>query len=277
VSWTWPRRKARELRLRLDKASKVEFALNLCKLAAIVYQAYFALVLPVQRYAPERIPDRMQLGLWHVLFLLIAGLYVTVSSLLPKDLFVRSKWLREDVRRAQSIGVAGSRLTRCIADGECRPDQFLQITQGLLVAIQSEVEALVVDTEGIYVNASLILEDFDPGYLVVANRANLDRPNNVRYRREQLLAWTAMQQGRWAYEPNYTGQAAKPYKSIIAFPILIGSGNGNRAMGAVSIDSERPNHFDGLVERLETKMIPHLTLLSLTLTTRDAANRRARR
>jgi len=182
----------------------------------------------------------------------------------------KRKWIEEDVRRARSISVAVSRIASGIAADQLREVELHQVSHGLLVAIRSEIETLVLDTEGIYVDVNLLVPDpSSDARLLVLNRANPDRHLNVSYKKEGMLVWETMQTGRYAYDPDFKSDDEKPYRSILAFPLIFENKDRTiKALGGISIDSSKAHHFDGLEKRLETKLLPYLTLLKLVLVCR---------
>jgi hypothetical protein len=187
-------------------------------------------------------------------------------GLLPKGILAKKKWIEEDVRRSKSIAVAVSKIGSGLERGHLTETELHQIEQGILVAIRSEVEAQVLDTEGIYINATLLISDpANSDMLLVKNRAIPDRMLNLTYRKETMLVWNSMQLRSPMYVPDFQGDDTKPYRSILAFPILHETPGRLTALGAVSVDSSRSHHFDGLQKKLETKLLPYLTLLKLVL------------
>jgi hypothetical protein len=76
-----------------------------------------------------------------------------------------------------------------------------------------------------------------------------------------------MDTGRAAYNPDFDPARAhgKPYRSILAYPILTERNNETVSLGAISIDSEIPHHFDGKTAKLEIRIVPYIALLELVL------------
>jgi len=216
----WVKNRGRELRYRLAAASKWEFGINVVNIAAKTYQIYFlGVVYPLARLANRTITVN------ELLCVVGAMCYTTIYPFLPKT--TKKKWIQEEVRRAKSLGVAVSRLASEIDLGELTDVSSDRIIQGLLVSIRSEVEAIVVDTEGIYINVNLLMpHPTEETKLVVKNRANLDRDLDVPYDKSNLVVWRAMETKKAAYEPNFESKGEKPYRCILAFPIVFERSDG---------------------------------------------------
>jgi hypothetical protein len=254
-----------QLALRVRAASKVDFVLNLLSLCAKAYLAWFPIAAGLNKYV---IPAKK----WYSFGWLIAALvFNAVYPLIPKPKV--KKWRQEEIRRVRFISVAISQLTSSARSRRFVQTEFDRITQGLLAAIRSEVEALVLDTEGIYINVNLLVpaEDDPANKLTVLNRANLDRPVHVSYSRSNMLIARAMDLKQMVYEPDFSLQD-KPYRSILALPLLFEErGQVIDVLGVVSIDSERPDHFCGIQKALEVRVTPYLSLLKLALVCREHA------
>jgi hypothetical protein len=202
-----------------------------------------------------------------------ALVYATVYNLWLKQRLKRSKWETEERRRARSLSVSISRVAACARAGKFTPVDLDQVEHGLLAAIKSEVEAVVVDTEGIYLNVTLLIEDpTDATRLYGLNRAELDRDLHKSYPKDVMIAWRAMETGTFAYEPRF--ETREPYRSILAIPIVLSdAGSTATSLGALSIDSEREHHFDDREQRIERKLLPYVTLLKLVLVYRQLVMR----
>ncbi|HXK58289.1 MAG TPA: hypothetical protein PLP42_00205, partial [Acidobacteriota bacterium] len=138
-----------QLALRVRAASKVDFVLNLLSLCAKAYLAWFPIAAGLNKYV---IPAKK----WYSFGWLIAALvFNAVYPLIPKPKV--KKWRQEEIRRVRFISVAISQLTSSARSRRFVQTEFDRITQGLLAAIRSEVEALVLDTEGIYINVNLLV------------------------------------------------------------------------------------------------------------------------
>jgi GAF domain-containing protein len=101
----------------------------------------------------------------------------------------------------------------------------------------------------------------------VIARSDAKRPLPQSYGPEECsIACAAIDTGA----PQVTGDVyrdapktkeGKPYKSILALPIILE----RQVLGAVSIDSKEPYHFEGHVEDLEVQLAPYVQLLAPTL------------
>jgi len=124
------------------------------------------------------------------------------------------------------------------------------------------------DTHGTEIFANLLVEDGDD--LRVVARETEGRPLNVKYAKDSMLAWMAMQTGQIAvtgdvYADFPETPRDKKYLSIIAIPVVVDSEEGQRTLGVVSIDSPRRYHFDGDKSNLERYLMPYVALLAWTL------------
>lgn len=260
--WIWLRPRLRELRSRLDRASKLEFLLDVVNLLAIVFQGLVTAYIGLYRQMGVVVHP-----LWACSFA-VALVYTTLYNLWLRQLFRRKKWEREERRRSQSISVSISRLAACVRAGSFGPVDLEQIEHNLLMAVLSEIEAIVVDTEGIYLNVTLLIENPSaPDRLYGLNRARRDRDLYKSYPKGGMVAWSAMESGKLAYNPSF--DSTEPYRAILALPILLREGEGTRSLGAISIDSEKDHHFDDREKKIELKLLPHMTLLKLVLVYRE--------
>ena len=142
---------------------------------------------------------------------------------------------------------------------------------GLLTAMLSEVEAVVVDVEGIYLNMTLLIEDTQRPHAALWAQS---RQQRSRYwSKKAIPRWTWWLGERWKQAATPTtprSRPPKPYHSILAVPILLRDAAGlPSSLGAVSIDSEKEHHFDYLEQRIERKLLPYVTLLKLVLVYRQ--------
>jgi hypothetical protein len=244
---------------RWSSASKFDFAVNLVVIAARAYQVYLAYALARPKLGGDPISGV------EVALAVPALVIPSIQTLIPR--FAKKRWITEDVKRARSVGVAVSRLAAGIRSGAFSEVELHQVFLGLLTAIRSQVEALVADTEGIHIKVCLVVPDpQDETRLLVLSRSDGDRRYPVSYPREDLVAWSAIQSRRFSYSRSLPPREGKEYKCIIAYPILSDEGRGNiRPLGSVSIDSTRSHHFDGLEGKMETRLLPYIQLLQLSL------------
>lgn len=203
------------------------------------------------------------------MFILALG-FITVLPYMPKR--KSTKWVREDVKRNLTTGVAVSGITSAIWNHQLRPEQKQDLFVRLLSAIKSEVEGITGDNEGIYFNVSLLSLDANGGTLTVVCRANPDRPLRS-YRVEEMLVSQTLSTGKMFYEPDCK-LADKPYKAILGMPLVSVHENCKPLVhGIVSIDSAQAHCFDGLLEDIENKILMYLCLLKLVITADEALSR----
>jgi|JI10StandDraft_1071094.scaffolds.fasta_scaffold28831_4 hypothetical protein len=113
--------------------------------------------------------------------------------------------------------------------------------------------------------ANLLVRDGDE--VVVVRRSGSDRPFPLRYGRESCgLAWEALRSGA----AQVTGDVfvdfpntpkTKKYRSVLVLPVKLQGA----VLGAVSIDSELPYHFDSDFHNLQAHLAPYVQLLALAL------------
>ena len=243
-------------------SAKRDVLLSAFNVLAKVYAVGFTIYLPSSRVLSLPAPQgRLWLGFY---FLSLAA--AAIIPFLPKA--TRAKWAAVQRTRTEATNVAISSLAACVRASQCSPVQFQDITRRLLTAMRQEIEQFIADTEGIYINVSLLAQDdARPDFLRVLNRANDDRPLSV-YPKGDLSVWHAMKECRVIYVPRYT-DPTKEYSSILALPILLEDELGNQeSIGVVSIDSGRPQEFDDQVDELRLRMLPYLSLLKLALSVR---------
>jgi hypothetical protein len=259
LSWTYRRARSylREAKFRAFQASPVELGLDLLNTGTLGYQFWLTTTISV--------------GPWQGWLFLIALIYSTTHRLWLKGRFQARKWSSEERRRVVSIGVAVSRIAACVSRNEFTERVLADVERGLLEAMQSEVEALVVDAHAIYLNATLLVEDPRDGDLLLClNRGVASRPMHRTYFKPAMVAWRAMTERRLVYEPEFVPPANAPYHCVLAIPII--STDMGPSLGAVSIDSEQAHHFDGLESRIELKTLPYIELLKLVLAYRARWN-----
>jgi hypothetical protein len=111
----------------------------------------------------------------------------------------------------------------------------------------------------------LLVEDFDNRDLLeVYCRATADREVGVSHRRSGTVLGKALATRNFAYDPDVR-IPGKPYRSILAYPILVEKEASVRAVGGISIDSSRPHHFDGWEKEIEARILIYLRLLRLVV------------
>lgn len=250
---------------RLCRASKTEFALDSLNIVAITYQfaasAWFA-------WARTEATTINPIYAW---IFVLATCYSFAHRVWLKDLFKKKKWNIESSRRTQGIAIALSRLANGVRSNQFTPIELHQIELGLLNAMKSEVESLLGDSEGMYLAVNLIVEDHvNPLCLYALNRTNLDRELYKTYpKSDSMVAWKAMKTKARSYDADFNTNGEKPYRAILAFPIISHIGGKTKSVGAISIDSSAPRHFDGYEDKLELVLTPYIAMEKLVLTYRE--------
>lgn len=254
----------------LGAASKSQFAaetLNLAaKLGVIGIPVYFA----VRHFVCyQSSPAQLKFDFW-IFFACLAyekGIY----PVWLKDRFLSRKWKQAALARIDTEMVAVSQICVAMERGRIGEVEKNSVYQGILAAILSELEALVVDSEGIYLNATLLIPDpVRHGCLRVAGRARLTRPLHVSYPAREMVAGRAIENDRTIYEPDFQPGGNRRYRCVLVIPILFEDGRRQiRSLGAISLDSERPHHFDGLVERIEQRLTSYRNLFKILLVWED--------
>lgn len=252
----------------LGKASKTEFALDIGNTIALLYQGYVSVALAASQVQSGTVNPI------HGFFFVAAFTYSFIHRAWLKDLFQKKKWKTESIRRSQAIAVALSMLANCVRNGKFSAITLHQIEQGLLFAMKSEVETVLGDSEGIYLAVNLIVEDRQSSEsLLVLNRSNVDRDLYKTYpKADSMIAWRAMSNQAFNYEPKYRQDSSKPYRAILAFPIVSHDDGKTKSLAAISIDSSITGHFDGHENKLETTLLPYLSIQKLILTYRQKHN-----
>ena len=264
---SWVSRGWREVRYRVAAASKTQFALDLANMLALAYQFWASLTFATQGASAfsSKVP--------HPWLFFLALSYATAHRLILRDRFQGRKWQAEAARRSEFLAVGISALANAFQSGCYTEVAIDRIEHNILQAMLSEVEATVLDSQGVYINLNLLVEDpTDAQMLLCLNRARRNRPLHSRYPKGQMAAWLAMRERQREYVPEFTADLSKPYRCILAYPVLSRDGGSDAAIGAISIDSAVLHHFDGCEAILETKLLPHLTLLKLLLIIRRGHN-----
>ncbi len=249
----------------LRRASLRDLSIGLLRFAAIVYQVYFALYLSTSRYVPPSKYFGFVSALRYRVFILfiLAILIDKGLAYVPKK--ASKVWLSVETERLAATGVATSLMAESVRRGALTEAEFQEIARGLLTAIRFEVQAFAVDQTGYYINVSLLMEDRgNATRLRVVARAVPNRSNRS-YPKVDLLVWKAMEGQQVTFKEDFT-QAGKPYRSILAIPLLAEEQGISKSTGVISTDSGRVGEFDGGAARnLEQRLAPYTTLLALLL------------
>lgn len=140
-----------------------------------------------------------------------------------------------------------------------------QAQRKILNAILGEVESLVADMEGVYVEVNLIVpHPTDDTQLRCIERARSRRDIPRDYPRKGMLVWRCMDELSRQHQPDYRPERGQQYRSIICFPLYSRprwAEDLTDVFGAVSIDHGEPFEFDGIEDELEERIAPYLRLL----------------
>lgn len=228
-------------------------------MSATLYTVFAPTKLAYERYT-QKVPT--ELVAWQIYIFVIAIFWTKLYPVLPKP-GIR-KWRQEEASRASHVYVAASRLTSALAAKNLLQTDLQAVCQGILSAMKSEVEALMGDKEGLYFNVSLLLEEHDDGNRVyVFTRVDQNRQNSS-YLKKDLLIAPSFSTGKCIYIPE-CHLTDRPYKCIFGYPLFSQLSSGMTFLGAVTIDSSEPRHFDGLELSIETKLLPYISLLKLAI------------
>jgi GAF domain-containing protein len=142
--------------------------------------------------------------------------------------------------------------------------EIAEFQQDALQLIASYVRGHRSDPAGTKIFANLLVED--GADVVVVARDHEHRLAGVRYPKTSLVAWDTIQSGEMAVIGDIEREApgsvrSRKYRSIMVLPIM----NEGRVLGAVSVDSTKPHHFDLDCETLQRYLAPYVCLLGWTL------------
>jgi hypothetical protein len=243
--WRWWRRKRQTSRL-----SKL--LLDALRPLAAFAQALLAAVV-----ATRTDPSPIAWLLAAVVF------YVTLDRLFLTDLFKHKPLEEESARRAQRMATALNELARSLATERRSEAQIQQIESAALTIVRSEVQERVGVEDGAYLNVTLIVPDVrDPKWLVSINRADLVRPRR-RYLRHTRLVTRVINENRGLTDNRYEPKGDEKYRSILMFPVP--APDGDRTLGAITIDSSLPDQFTDLDKKLSESCQPAIALLAICL------------
>jgi hypothetical protein len=186
------------------------------------------------------------------------------------------KWSREEAGRAAKVGVAVSKITGAVFKKNLLQTELHEICLGLLSAVKSEVEAMTGDKEGLYFNVSLLVEDPDDNLRVkVFARVDQNRQNNSYIKKELLIEESF--RTRKSINISECKIEGRPYRSIFGYPLFSSLSTGMTFLGVVTIDSSEPHHFDGIMDAIDTKLLPYISLLKLAIIADKVLGERRRR
>lgn len=162
--------------------------------------------------------------------------------------------------------IAGSALARFFDIGKTDPGEMAQIYQTVLSAVRSEVESMLYDRDGVYLNVTMLVEDAArTDCLRVVARARPRGQIGRLHEKGRMLAWEAMRSQKWEYVDDYTPAGNEAFRSIMAFPVVLNRSAGDVSIGVVCIDSTEPRHFSGSESDIAVRISPYLATLKLTL------------
>ena len=204
---------------------------------------------------------------WPVYVYLAAVLFVPIyrTYLISRFRNRRLESLEKDrpIVLSSAIGQL-SHLMRA-ADGREREMLVAHAQRRLLSAILTEVESLVVDTEGVYVEVNLLVpHPTDEDQLRCIERAKSRRDIPKDYAKKGMLAWRCIDEISRQHEPDYEPERGQQYRSILCFPLYVrppGTDDLVHVFGAVSVDHGKAFEFDGIEDDLEERISPYLRLL----------------
>jgi transcriptional regulator with GAF, ATPase, and Fis domain len=144
------------------------------------------------------------------------------------------------------------------------PTDVLRFQTDALQLIASYVRAHRGDGSGTEIFVNLLAESGND--IVVVARNHDHRQPTARYPKHQMVAWESMRLGEVGLVGDTRRELgpetrSKPYRSILILPIR----DDRKILGAVSIDSSRPHHFDLEWSELERYLAPYVCLLGWTL------------
>jgi hypothetical protein len=224
-----------------------------------LYQWVFAGLLGMK---PE-----IALGSSMVLFFLASVIYSAAHGLfMPLNSTLSSRWSEHEAKTANYLAYSIEQIRNASSPVSLAAVDHQKFLHGILSAIRNEVETWVVESAGLYINVSLLVEDpKDSSRLMVIARALPDRLN-VSYAKENLFAWRFCWRLKRVHYVRDFSDPSKPYKSILLVPIKIEADNGNtQVVGVISIDSSKKSHFEGFEDEIERKLLTELSLLKLVL------------
>jgi hypothetical protein len=213
-------------------------------------------------------PDITHLDSYTVWFFFASVIYSAFHGFaMPLTSTLSTRWSAHETKTASylanSIEQIRHSLGQPVAFDPLYRERFIY---GILTTINAHVERWIVESAGMYINVSLLVEDpEDSSRLAVIARAHPDRPN-VSYPKGALFAWRECWKPKRVHYVAEFSDATKPYKCILLVPLKIQAANGNTSVvGIISIDSSKAHHFDGLENEIEGKLLPELSLLKLAI------------
>jgi hypothetical protein len=233
---------------------------NGLNIASKAYQWIFAGLLGLK-------PELTQAGSYTVSFFFASVAYSALHGfIMPLTSTLATRWAAHENRTASYLANSIEQIRHSIGSVTFDAIHRERFIYGILTTINAHVERWIVESAGMYVNVSLLVEDRqDSSRLAVIARARPDRPN-ISYPKTGLFAWGSCWKTKKIFYVADFADASKPYKCILLVPVKIQAGNGSTSViGIISIDSSKAHHFDGLEFEIESKLLPELSLLKLAI------------
>lgn len=198
---------------------------------------------------------------------LLAAMYLKYSETFKRSR-VWEKFQRKRRTRRQIItGKALKDLCVMLQSGQRTPQETQNIRESILQSAALGVEELLGLGSHDRVVANLLeFSNAELSTMKVVCRSMKERPLNIDYPRDNLVAWAAIQQARIkvvddiSKDPRWDAGEKKGYRTIAAVPV----GFGGKACAAVSLDCEQPYAFYGRADDIAIQLEPYAAVLALT-------------
>jgi hypothetical protein len=202
---------------------------------------------------------------WLSLYVLLL-VFIKKRELSPENLqFIKDGYPERKALIASAIQL----LANAARAGRRLTDREREVIQTLaLDTIVSYVSGHRSDTKRLRIFASLAVEDGDD-IVVIRRDSKCTRPVPNKHAKKDSLVWHAISQRAVKYTGDAKKEfadsipAGKGYTSIVVFPVM--SDASSPALGAVSVDSSLPFHFDTYQNDLQTFLLPYVNLIAATL------------
>jgi hypothetical protein len=207
-------------------------------------------------------------GLAVSLLYLLLLLLIKKNELSPQNMqFVRQGYAKRKADFTAALMVLGDEFRKHNLSDDSK-DKIRGYALGL---ISSYVRGHRSDTKEVKIFASLLVEQTDT--IRVLHRSSTGKAvHDESFLKTTMLATRAFAESQvvWSgdIKSDYPDTAVgKSYNSVMVVPIFpVNSPSANpRPIGAVSIVSSEPYHFDTYTDELETHLMPYVKLLSITL------------
>jgi hypothetical protein len=147
-----------------------------------------------------------------------------------------------------------------------------EILEDILDIVTDHVRAFRYDRVGEKIFCSLLIE-YDNEQLKVICRNRGERSGSPLKKKANMQAWVSMTTMRTIECGNIlldfpNAPANLPYKSVLTIPLVYE----DKSIAVLSIDSSEPYHFSGEAERINTSLLPYITLIKTNLIKWDILN-----